>query len=423
MKGSRLFVVCILAFLLVMFAVEYRLPKKFVWTPTYSRYDKQPFGCALFDSILSVSLPDGYSLSQETFYQLSEDTVNKKGILVIAKDLSLDDFDVEALIELAERGNKIMLVASSFGNYLCDTLKFECSYSYFNGAMFKKTVASMLEHDSLYWVGDSTVYSNRLFRFYPQLCKGHFLRCDSLPMKTLVQKNLTGDMNYEVANMDSLPVYRNYHPLVAFSRPVGEGEVILVSTPLLFTNYGMLDGDNATYLFRLLSQMKGLPLVRTEAYLDEIPEDQQSPLRYFLSQRPLWWAVYLTVITLVLFMIFTARRRQRAIPVIKEPVNKGLEFTELIGTLYYQKKNHADLVCKKFTYFAEELRRSIQVDVEDDSDDNVLCHRISMKTGMEKEKVQAFFRSLRPVIRGDREISEESMKVYIDGMNEIINHL
>lgn len=41
-----------------------------------------------------------------------------------------------------------------------------------------------------------------------------------------------------------------------------------------------------------------------------------------------------------------------------------MEFTELIGTLYFQKKDHADLVHKKYIYFAEELRREIQVDVE-----------------------------------------------------------
>ena len=53
MKGSRWFIIFIVAFLLVMFAVEYHLPKKFVWTPTFSHYDKQPLGCAVFDSLLS----------------------------------------------------------------------------------------------------------------------------------------------------------------------------------------------------------------------------------------------------------------------------------------------------------------------------------------------------------------------------------
>ena len=95
------------------------------------------------------------------------------------------------------------------------------------------------------------------------------------------------------------------------------------------------------------------------------------------------------MLVLVLFMVFTARRRQRAIPVIREPANRNLEFAELIGTLYYQKKNHADLVRKKFIYFAESLRRNIQVDVEDDSDDNALSRRISGKQGLMKKSPES----------------------------------
>lgn len=64
MKGSHWFIIFIVAFLVIMFAVEYHLPKKFVWTPTFGHYDDQPFGCAVFDSLLSASLPNGYTLSK-----------------------------------------------------------------------------------------------------------------------------------------------------------------------------------------------------------------------------------------------------------------------------------------------------------------------------------------------------------------------
>lgn len=71
-----------------MFAIEYHLPKKFVWVPTFSHYDEQPFGCAVFDSLLTVSLPSGYTLSRKTFYQMEqEDTVHNKGILLVATNL------------------------------------------------------------------------------------------------------------------------------------------------------------------------------------------------------------------------------------------------------------------------------------------------------------------------------------------------
>ena len=139
MKGNHWFIAGIIVFLVLMFAIECRLPKKFVWNPTFSHYDKQPFGCAVFDSLLSSSLPKGYSLSRKTFYELEqEDTTLRRGILVVTDNLHLTDVDVEAMLKMAGRGDRIMLVGSSFSRILKDTLGFECSYSYFSPSALKK---------------------------------------------------------------------------------------------------------------------------------------------------------------------------------------------------------------------------------------------------------------------------------------------
>ena len=422
MKASRWFIVFIVAFLLIMFAIEYNLPKKFVWTPTFSHYDEQPLGCALFDSLLSSSLPHGYSLSKETFYQMEEDTVDKMGILVIANTLSMVKADVNALLKMAERGNKIILVSNNYPKLLEDTLGFYCTYSHFNAAAFRKYASSIFRKDSIYWVADS-VYSRQLYRCYPQFCNSSFRRYDSKVIRKLAEKDMTDAIGDALADSDSVKVYSNYHPLLAMARPWGEGEIILVSTPLLFTNYGVLDENNANYIFRLLSQMGELPIVRSEGYMKATAQVQQSPLRYLLAHQPLRWALYLTMITILLFMIFTAKRRQRAIPVVREPANKSLEFTELIGTLYFQKKDHVDLVRKKFAYLAEELRREIQVDIEEVADDKRSFERIARKTGMDVGEIAEFIHEVRPVLYGGRVIDSEQMKVFIDKMNEIINHI
>lgn len=423
MKGSRWFTIGIVVFLLLMFAVECRLPKKFVWTPTFSHYDKQPFGCAVFDELLSSSLPDGYSISSKTFYQLEqEDTVGCRGILVITDNLHLPDVDLKSLLRMAQRGNKVMLVSSSFGRLFKDTLGFECSYSYFSPLSFKKYAASLSSRDSLCWVGDSAVYPRQTYYFYPQLCMSHFWR-DSIPMKRLAESAIPSNQFKYESDLDSVSADTICRLPVAMSRSWGKGEIILVSTPLIFTNYGVLDGKNAAYIFRVLSQMGDLPIVRLESYMKGTEQTQTSPFRYFLSQRPLRWALYLTVISILLFMLFTARRRERVIPVIREPENKSLEFTELIGTLYYQKKDHADLVHKKYLFFAEVLRREIQVDVEEVADDERSFSRIARKTGLDREEISTFIHEVRPVIYGGRGISAEQMKYYIDRMNEIINHI
>jgi uncharacterized protein YerC len=127
----------------------------------------------------------------------------------------------------------------------------------------------------------------------------------------------------------------------------------------------------------------------------------------------------------LLFMVFTARRRQRAIPVVSRPENRSLEFTKLIGTLYHQQKDHADLVHKKFIYFAEVMRREIQVDVEEVAEDEQTFSRIAQKTGMEVAEIERLVRDVRPVTYEgiDMEVTMEEMKKYIDKMNEIINHI
>ena len=423
MKGSRWFVIGIVLFLLLMFAVEYHLPKQFVWKPTFSRYDGQPFGCLLFDSLLSVSLPSGYSLSRKTLYQLEqEDTAGRRGVLIIADRLDLGNPDMDALFSMAERGDRIMLVSNRFGNHLQDTLHFYNYSSYFSPVALKKYATSMLDKDTIYWVGDTAVYAPAVYCAYPSLCNSYFWVMDSLSNRLAEKRLPKEELAVHLSEGDTVSDGRSY-PLTAWSRTWGKGEIILVSTPLLLTNYGILDGNNVHYVFRLLSRMTGLPVIRTEAYMQTTMQEQRSPFRYLLAHRPLRWALYLTMITIVLFMAFTAKRRQRAIPVVREPENKSLEFTKLIGTLYYQKKDHAGLVRKKFVYFAEILRREIQVDIEAVGDDEHSFQRIAQKTGKDVETIRKLIVELRPIVYGGRMLMAEDMKRLIDRMNEIISDI
>jgi O-acetylhomoserine/O-acetylserine sulfhydrylase-like pyridoxal-dependent enzyme len=105
----------------------------------------------------------------------------------------------------------------------------------------KKYATSFLLKDSLCWVGDSAVYPRQTFYFYPQLCSSYFWG-DSLPERVLAQRVFeSNEFRYET-EVDSLTTDSLVYMPVAMSRRWGKGEVILVSTPLIFTNYGMLDG-------------------------------------------------------------------------------------------------------------------------------------------------------------------------------------
>ncbi|NDW12286.1 DUF4350 domain-containing protein [Bacteroides sp. 214] len=425
MKGSHIYIVCILTFFVIMFVVEYNTPKKFVWRATFSQYDKQPLGSAIFDDVARASLPNGYEVSKRTIYQIAKDSLEKKNYLIVTDRLTLSNEDVNTLLELAAEGQSFMLVASSFPQSMKDTMDFYVDWGTGNHSLtsLKRYAMQDASRDTLYWYADS-LYEGRSFTAFPHLTPNYFAigdtsRLDPLVIKFHYNKEKEEEEDDELEE-DS--TYTYWIPFTAATYPVGKGEVCLVSTPLLFTNYGMLDGDNADYLFRLLSRLADLPVERTEAYFDN-PYEDQSPFRYFLSQRPLRWGLYGALLLVLLFMIFTARRKQRVIPIMSKPGNPSVAFTELIASLYYQRKDHVGLLRKKYLYFAETLRRAVQIDIDDGSDARTLAHKLAQKTGMEALRLERTLIAIQSVLQENRSITEEQLKKYIDKINEIINRI
>lgn len=332
MKFSRIYIVCILLFLLLVFLSEYRMPKHFRWEPTFSHNDKQPFGCYVFDSVLSTSLPQDYTVNRQTFYQW-RDMKEPHGILVVADNmLDMTKTDVKYVLALAEKGHRLLLVTNDCGYIFKDTLRCQ---SYLKGTPHPLVdyVKKGFGRDTVRWLGDDR-YASREYYLYPQM-KSHVLlmKADSIPSRLLCVDPVVSD---------SVSSYA-----LAVTFPIGKGSITWACTPLLFTNFGILDANNHEYIFRLLSEMGDLPVIRTEAYLPVVQEAEQTPLRYIISQRPLRWALYLSVLAIVLSMIFGFRRRQRVIPVMQTPPNHLLEFVQLIGTLYFQRRDSRDELLKQ----------------------------------------------------------------------------
>ena len=122
MKGSRWFIVFIVAFLFIMFAIEYHLPKNFVWKPTFGHHDEQPFGCAVFDVCCLLLCHRGTLFRGRVSINWSRKIRRNAKVYWLSSDnLRLSDVDVNALLKMAERGDKIMLVSTLFGRYLEDT--------------------------------------------------------------------------------------------------------------------------------------------------------------------------------------------------------------------------------------------------------------------------------------------------------------
>ena len=457
MKSSRNFLFAMSVLFVLFCLLQVNLPKKFVWSPTFSHVDKQPFGCFVFDSVLTQSLPNGYHVTKKTFFQLDQEHAKEKiSVLMVVDQQNLKQLDVKYLCNIARRGGKVMVVASSSfddgrnaDTVVVDELERTFNVRIEDGTYFslRGILAGLKAHDNdmydtIYWNNRETMYAAQSYRMFYNMVGGT-LFVDSVPkVKRLAYTLSTAGYDYK---LDSLYVgdFTSFDTIVdekerieridtfaikkvptAVSVPYGKGEVIFVSSPLLFTNYGMLEGNTFVYIFRLMSYLADLPVYRTEAYVktDAMLVAEQSPFREFIKRPPLRWALYLALLGVVLFMIFTARRRQRVIPIMSKPANRSLEFIQLIGTLYYQRKDHVDLVRKKFKLFAEELRKTAGVDISDVNTDDREYLLLAEKTGMNSDRLKKVIRQIRLVLHSEGNISVEEMRSLIDAMDTIVRH-
>lgn len=444
--------------LFVLFCLlQVNLPKKFVWSPTFSHVDKQPFGCFVFDSVLTQSLPNGYHVTKKTFFQLDQEHAKEKiSVLMVVDQQNLKQLDVKYLCNIARRGGKVMVVASSSfddgrnaDTVVVDELERTFKVRIEDGMYFSlRGILSGLKahdndmYDTIYWNNRETMYAAQSYRMFYNMVGGT-LFVDSVPkVKRLAYTLSTAGYDYrhdslyvgdftgfdtivdEKERIERIDTFAIKKVPAAVSVPYGKGEVIFVSSPLLFTNYGMLEGNTFVYIFRLMSYLADLPVYRTEAYVktDAMLVAEQSPFREFIKRPPLRWALYLALLGVVLFMIFTARRRQRVIPIMSKPANRSLEFIQLIGTLYYQRKDHVDLVRKKFKLFAEELRKTAGVDISDVNTDDREYLLLAEKTGMNSDRLKKVIRQIRLVLHSEGNISVEEMRSLIDAMDTIVRH-
>lgn len=457
MKSSRNFLFAMLVLFVLFCLLQVNLPKKFVWSPTFSHVDKQPFGCFVFDSVLTQSLPNGYHVTKKTFFQLDQEHAKEKiSVLMVVDQQNLKQLDVKYLCNIARRGGKVMVVASSSfddgrntDTVVVDELERTFKVRIEDGIYFslRGILAGLKAHDNdmydtIYWNNRETMYAAQSYRMFYNMVGGT-LFVDSVPkVKRLAYTLSTAGYDYkhdslyvgdftrfdtivdEKERIERIDTFAIKKVPTAVSVPYGKGEVIFVSSPLLFTNYGMLEGNTSVYIFRLMSYLADLPVYRTEAYVktDAMLVAEQSPFREFIKRPPLRWALYLALLGVVLFMIFTARRRQRVIPIMSKPANRSLEFIQLIGTLYYQRKNHVDLVRKKFKLFAEELRKTAGVDISDVNTDDREYQLLAEKTGMNSDRLKKVIRQIRLVLHSEGNISVEEMRSLIDAMDTIVRH-
>jgi hypothetical protein len=154
----------------------------------------------------------------------------------------------------------------------------------------------------------------------------------------------------------------------------------------------MLSGENHRFAATTLSYLPDNDLLWTEFY--ELGRmEAKTPLRYILTTPTLRWAYFITILALLLFILFEAKRRQRTIPILKPVANTTLEFVRTIGDLYYQHGDHKDIAEKLITYWLEQVRARYWLSTA--KLDDAFTEALIRKSGKSAEDVRALVNVIR----------------------------
>ena len=389
-KRERIYYWLIL-FVFTLFVVsEVFKPEPVNWDFSFSGKDKIPFGCKVLRENLGDIVP-GSEISESFVnpYVLLDSTMFDNSTYLFLSDMFYpDQAETGELFKFAERGNNVFVSSLGFGRNFLDTLGIEMGFYFNNEVAFEDTSV--------------------LFLLNPDLEKKGGYAFDKLTW------------HQYFSGFDTASTYllgQDYEKRANFIKiPVGKGALFLHSAPLAFTNYHILYGDSS-YTSSVLSYVAS-PKIIWDEYHKPVRMFAElkpaTPLRFILQQPPLKTAYYLLIATLLLFVFFEAKRRQRIIPVKKPLKNTSLQFVETVGRLYFNRKNHKDLVRKKMIYFSSFIQEKYFFKFIP-GDEHSIMH-LSMKSGVDAMKIRKISDVYLHVM-GQSSVSDDDL-AYFSSLNE-----
>jgi hypothetical protein len=346
-------------FLLILYLIfEISKPKPISWTETLSKEDKDPYGAYVLFHQLKDLFPAAVinSYRQPVYNQLNNFSDSSTAYFLIDPFVNLSDQDISELLNYARSGNYVFLAAEDISDKLADTLHLRRKSRYIFRNIDSVHVNFVNPH--LREAGD--------FKFDRFNIDDYFDKIDTASTIVLGY-NQVNDANF---------VRISY----------GSGAFFVHAVPICFSNYFILTRNNARYAATALSYLpENLKQVFWDEYYKLGPEGSQNPLRFILNNKFLGWAYRIALITLILFVLFEMKRRQRIIPVIEPLRNATLDFVKTVGSVYFNQHNNKNIADKKIQYFFDFIRSRFYLSTA--SVDEDFMRSLSKKSGMNESAI------------------------------------
>jgi len=354
MKSLRVYLIGGAIILVLYIIAQANRPKAINWTETFIDKEKAPYGTYILFDRLGDIFPGSKTTTyrQPVYNVIAEDSIANSSYLIIAPDVDVTKADYEQLVKYIKEGNDVFIATNYFGKALEKYLNIKTS-EYFK----------IISDDNPVRFANPSLDSGRYFN---------------------VDKGAGGVYFNNFDTSKAVVLGENAHHMANFLKfSFGKGSLFLLANPKFFSNYSLLKADGMAYAATALSFVKNTNKLIWDEYYSQGDNDIDSPMRVFLNNDALKWAYYITLLALLVFLFFEVKRRQRIIPIVEPLRNSTLDFVNVVGQVYYEKRNNANIAHKKIIYLLEHLREEYRV--KTNKLDNEFIEMLSAKLNVERE--------------------------------------
>ena len=386
-KSLPVLIILVLLIIVASVIIGVKRTRTIDWEESFDEKSNKPYGVSVLykelpklfkdykvrtvyhqpSSYLSANSEDGYG----------EHVAEGSYILIGNSDYLLDE-SIDELLRFVDAGNTLFLSDYYFPQKLHDTLDVSVDY-----VKNEKDSISYLSLKHLN-INETMLDKNESDQYFSEF--------DS------INHTVLGHSKIDYKHPNFLQV------------PFGDGQVFLHLEPKAFTNYHILKEERYKYIEGVLSYLPA-----NNVYFDSYIKiqsgydgdvEKESNLSWFLEQLSFKWAWFTALIFGILFMIFNAKRRQRVIKIIKPLQNTTVAFVKTVSNLYFDTKDHKNLIDKKIAYFLEKIRSDLNISTDVLNEEFI--EKLASKTGKKTEDVKKLVNYIN-LMKSKNEFFEENL--------------
>src|SRR5690606_19951764 len=110
-------------------------------------------------------------------------------------------------------------------------------------------------------------------------------------------------------------------------------------------------------------------------------------------------AYLIALFSLIAFVGYGIKRRQRAIPMLEPLKNTSIEFAQVVSSVYFQRRDNRDILAKQYRYFLEHVRTAYRINPHE-IDENFMQY-LSQRSGVDVSILLNILRGMNDLQRDE----------------------